>query len=643
MSAAFDPYYKWLGIRPDEQPPNYYRLLGIAPFEPDAEVISNAADQRMGHVRVFQAGPHSAISQTLLNEIARARVSLLNPQRKAQYDALLQQRLKARSSPPPPQVQACVVTPPMPCEDWQGALDTKHAFRGHDGHDASSPKRKRQRSLFPVGIAVVALIGIPACVLLLTRCDRMNSARSELDKRPVTRPNVARPPAGAAISGTYAKPPKAKDEMVREAIISTKDAGTSSPVEVSKTEAAARKPSPPKNEERSEPPSAPAPLPKLPAPSVDAQKTPVADSRDDTVERLVRQLDAALIEGDSENAKNLLATIEPRLPNDPRLVDFRHKIEALTPSLPKPDAANSGTDVKNRKASIAKLPPKLIPETIDSELRLPQKGGPYRLSGSVTIAKTGALLIERGATVLVAPGARLTAVGTLNSFGESDDFVRFRPEVPLGAWDKISLESGASHLIERFDVRGATCGLGAEQLSRLQVKNCVFSQNKIGIGIGFGRSRDYELKNCAVISNYTDGVQMQGNHVAMDHCTISGNGEVGVNLVYYGELSATSCNIVENNIGIQSKLYETHVDVTSSNIVGNRTAAIHVRTDQDFQCRGNFWGTKYPQQIAMLIIDGRREPGHGVVVFTDFLAKPIADAGCSLRMPKEKATYRKRP
>ena len=26
---GFDPYRKWLGIPPQEQPPNHYRLLGI--------------------------------------------------------------------------------------------------------------------------------------------------------------------------------------------------------------------------------------------------------------------------------------------------------------------------------------------------------------------------------------------------------------------------------------------------------------------------------------------------------------------------------------------------------------------------------------------------------------------------------------
>jgi len=41
----FDPYYKWLSIPPDEQPPDHYRLLGVRRFEADADVIAAAADR----------------------------------------------------------------------------------------------------------------------------------------------------------------------------------------------------------------------------------------------------------------------------------------------------------------------------------------------------------------------------------------------------------------------------------------------------------------------------------------------------------------------------------------------------------------------------------------------------------------------
>jgi serine/threonine protein kinase len=94
MSAPFDPYYKWLGIGPDEQPPSLYRLMGLRPFEPDPDVINAAAHQRMALLKTFQGGKHGALSQKLLNEVSRARQRLLDPTERSAYDALLREQLK---------------------------------------------------------------------------------------------------------------------------------------------------------------------------------------------------------------------------------------------------------------------------------------------------------------------------------------------------------------------------------------------------------------------------------------------------------------------------------------------------------------------------------------------------------------------
>ena len=91
---AFDPYYKWLGIPPEEQPPDHYRLLAIRVFEQDVEVIRDAVEQRMAHVRTYHLGPQSALSQRILNELAAAKVALLDPARKLAYDARLRQQLQ---------------------------------------------------------------------------------------------------------------------------------------------------------------------------------------------------------------------------------------------------------------------------------------------------------------------------------------------------------------------------------------------------------------------------------------------------------------------------------------------------------------------------------------------------------------------
>jgi len=99
MNEQFDAYYEWLGIRPKDQPPNHYRLLGLEPLEPNADVIDRMADARMAYLRTFQAGEHAAHSQRLLNEVAAARICLLDNERKRAYDDQLRRELERKLTP----------------------------------------------------------------------------------------------------------------------------------------------------------------------------------------------------------------------------------------------------------------------------------------------------------------------------------------------------------------------------------------------------------------------------------------------------------------------------------------------------------------------------------------------------------------
>ena len=85
--SDFDPYRKWLGIKPKEQPPNHYRLLGISPFEDDPDVIDAAVEQRVTFLQTCASGPHLKHSQKILNEVAEARNVLLDADKKETYDA----------------------------------------------------------------------------------------------------------------------------------------------------------------------------------------------------------------------------------------------------------------------------------------------------------------------------------------------------------------------------------------------------------------------------------------------------------------------------------------------------------------------------------------------------------------------------
>jgi hypothetical protein len=142
IMSDFDPYRKWLGIPPHEQPPSYYRLLGLSPFESDRDVIANAADRQMAHLRTFQGGKNSAISQQLLNEVSAARICLMDPKKRAEYDARLRTEIELRglrtplvaetpAIAAPPDVDATPSVPVAPYHyvrrkktRWQGPLVT---------------------------------------------------------------------------------------------------------------------------------------------------------------------------------------------------------------------------------------------------------------------------------------------------------------------------------------------------------------------------------------------------------------------------------------------------------------------------------------------------------------------------------------
>jgi hypothetical protein len=162
VAHTFDPYHKWLGIAPKDQPANHYRLLGIDLFESDPDTISNAADRQMAHVRSFQTGQNSDVSQRILNEIAAARVCLLDPTKKFAYDVGLKEALR-------PVVAPVVNQRPV-------------------------SKMNTQMALLILGAASV---GVLAVVLLLSR----------------SKPTVARPPVAEKPAQTReAPPPKPSNE-----------------------------------------------------------------------------------------------------------------------------------------------------------------------------------------------------------------------------------------------------------------------------------------------------------------------------------------------------------------------------------------------------------------------------------------------
>lgn len=108
MSGPFDPYHHWLGVSPKDQPPDHYRLVGVERFESDPGVIDSMASRHIEFLQEIHDGPHIKEAQKLLNELAAARRCLLDPERKAAYDAQLQAKLDQPLKP------ALVPRPPNP-------------------------------------------------------------------------------------------------------------------------------------------------------------------------------------------------------------------------------------------------------------------------------------------------------------------------------------------------------------------------------------------------------------------------------------------------------------------------------------------------------------------------------------------------
>ncbi len=159
MTEQFDPYYKWLGIPPEEQPPHHYRFLGLRCFEGDAEVIESAADQRMLHLHTFQTGRRSVECQRLLNEVAAARVCLLNADQKNAYDTQLRDNL-------PTAVQSVVVTPTATAVPVVSAEHAGVETAALPAIQTSRVRTTASRSKFPwlsvalacAGLAVLAIV-----------------------------------------------------------------------------------------------------------------------------------------------------------------------------------------------------------------------------------------------------------------------------------------------------------------------------------------------------------------------------------------------------------------------------------------------------------------------------------------------------
>jgi hypothetical protein len=92
--VAIDVYREWLKIESPERPPDLYTLLGLNRFEDDRAAIQKNYRDRSVFVRRYATGKFSKESQDLLDELARAMLTLTDPARKNDYDRKLGRKTK---------------------------------------------------------------------------------------------------------------------------------------------------------------------------------------------------------------------------------------------------------------------------------------------------------------------------------------------------------------------------------------------------------------------------------------------------------------------------------------------------------------------------------------------------------------------
>jgi hypothetical protein len=262
---TFDPYHQWLGIQPAEQPPNHYRLLGLAPFEDQPHVIESAADRQIAHLRSLATGPHAALAQRLLGEVMAAKVCLLQASPRAAYDAELRQRLAlapAMSSATMGRSATILLEPAA-----QPTVDEGQVRRHH---------RQAQRALLPALFAVGLLMAATIAVWKSGAIDRLISRApppESVDRRLADAPTIpvesppatppATPPAMQPETPPPAQPAAVEPEPVAPLGPPTEPANPSPQPAPAEPSPAAPAPS--------EPPVETPPPPKHPVPSLDEQ------------------------------------------------------------------------------------------------------------------------------------------------------------------------------------------------------------------------------------------------------------------------------------------------------------------------------------------------------------------------------------
>jgi hypothetical protein len=149
--APFDPYHKWLGIPPKEQPAGPRGLLGISADEDDPQVVREAALRQTAFVRQFSMGEHGEHADRILGELADAR------------DSILSGKVESHLQPPP---IAQPVTQAQSNQHRHKNPETVEVGKFSENQDRHSSGARKKLMIAILFVTAMLLLGIIAIVAL---------------------------------------------------------------------------------------------------------------------------------------------------------------------------------------------------------------------------------------------------------------------------------------------------------------------------------------------------------------------------------------------------------------------------------------------------------------------------------------------
>ena len=226
--------------------------------------------------------------------------------------------------------------------------------------------------------------------------------------------------------------------------------------------------------------------------------------------------------------------------------------------------------------------------------------GDIAISKTVSVLPGATLTIAPRSRVLFAEGAGLNVKGRIIASGERDGQIIFSSaqKKEAAAWDEILLEHADGTKFSHCLIEYATWGLHSH-FTQLAISDTLFRNNTGGIRF---RSGPVEIKR-SVFADNTVGIRSYRGNAVISHNVITRN----VNGIFVREKGGG-------------------LTIRGNNLFANTDYNLRLGdfNDEDVDARENWWGSDDP---LATILDGRREPGIGIVRYEPYLRERNTVAG----------------